>query len=510
MRGNMIFIKKRIIPYILIFTLVFGFVAKPIKAEASFLGLGAAVVSAEVAKTVGTVTLSLLATAGITILVNEATETFADMANAVGSSIINNYNTLDGETQGFISTIRNNLVLNPLHYRSLPVTLTNAIFQTLFGWGLKAVQDGSITANVSDFGQSAISTDALANLSEERLSELGSATKLAFITTALGSNVITYAHYIYTLPETCEYVVWDDGTSASLYDAEFKPLSGHTMKYEYTSYSGTDSISWRTFETAQSVITFNSQSCVQGVALVNSDFIEYQRSISVTAEGETDDIVAPVLTGPVNVSLSDAENVAIGTKAATDIYATEAPTTDTPVTDTTTGVLDWLKSGWDVFTNILDAVIAIPVAIVDGLLDGIKSLFIPSDAAIEEVKTELDEKVPAIGEIQAWSDDFVYVMDNPEAYASTLNFNVDFGKADTYWDYGGSSTNMISLEWYFDYKDKIDEIIVGIAWLVFIWNLFGQLPAIISAVGTGVYLDTRNTHINNQGAGKTKKKGGGE
>lgn len=507
----MVFIKKRIIPYILIFTLVFGIVAKPIKAEASFLGLGAAVVSAEVAKTVGTVALSLLATAGITILVNEATETFSDMANAVGSSIINNYDTLDGETQGFISTIRNNLALNPLHYRSLPVTLTNAIFQTLFGWGLKAVQDGSVTANVSDLGQTAISTDALANLSEERLSVLSSSDKLAFITTELGSSVITVSHYIYTLPAACEYVVWNSNdTIAKMYDAEFNPVSGNGMSYEYSSYTQGNTPVWGTFTTNASQFIFNAKSCVQGVALVNSEYIEYQRSISVTAEGETEDIVAPVLTAPVDVILSDAENVATGTKSATDIYTTEAPTVDTPVTDTTTGVLDWLKSGWDVFTNILDAVIAIPVAIVDGLLDGIKSLFIPSDAAIEEVKTELDEKVPAIGEIQAWSDDFVYVMDNPEAYASTLNFNVDFGKADTYWDYGGSSTNMISLDWYFDYKDKVDEIIVGIAWLVFIWNLFGQLPAIISAVGTGVYLDTRNTHINNQGAGKTKKKGGGE
>ena len=212
-------------------------------------------------------------------------------------------------------------------------------------------------------------------------------------------------------------------------------------------------------------------------------------------------------------------------------------------TDGSKGILDWLKTAWNIFTDILDAITAIPSAIgeffgkilkvavqgdvslgqatIDAFGEMISSiltkLFVPSEATVSEITDLLDEKLPLITDLSSWVDDLMKIMQSPEDYASNLTFDVDMSKAEnTYWDYGDSSTNAISVSWYMKYKSTVDDIIVGIAWLIFLWNVHCQLPAIISAVSTttfaGANLEYQKYSVNT----RTKKmrdeksKGGGE
>lgn len=212
-------------------------------------------------------------------------------------------------------------------------------------------------------------------------------------------------------------------------------------------------------------------------------------------------------------------------------------------TDGSKGILDWLKTAWNIFTDILDAITAIPSAIgeffgkilkvaVQGdvslgqatidafgemISDVVTTLFVPSEATVSEITDLLDEKLPLITDLSSWVDDLMKIMQSPEDYASNLTFDVDMSKAEnTYWDYGDSSTNAISVSWYMKYKSTVDDIIVGIAWLIFLWNVHCQLPAIISAVSTttfaGANLEYQKYSVNT----RTKKmrdeksKGGGE
>ena len=203
--------------------------------------------------------------------------------------------------------------------------------------------------------------------------------------------------------------------------------------------------------------------------------------------------------------------------------------------------LDWLKTAWNVFMDILDAIAAIPTAIgeffgkilkvavqgdvslgqatIDAFGEMINSiftkLFVPSEATLTEITNLLDEKLPLITDLSSWVDDLMKIMQSPKDYASKLTFNVDMSKAEnTHWDYGDSSTNALSASWYMKYKSTVDDIIVGIAWLIFLWNAHCRLPAIISAISTttfaGANLEYQKYSVNTRTKKMRDDKGGDE
>lgn len=487
----MVFIKKRIIPYILIFTLVFGIVAKPIKAEASFALAGGALIGAEVAKTIGMCLLGTLVVAGVAVVIDEATDSLDDLYNSVGSSVLNRYNDLDNDTRSFVDTVWTNLRTNPLYYLVNPITITNAIFKGLFNAAKPIVESGEVTLDYSDYGQTAIPASILSEIGNS----LENAQQVIFIDNSVANANIPY--YVYILASEVAYVAMaDDGSRVYLYDSEFKACTSPTTYYYYS--VGASSSNWYSSTMSAYQISVNTMKGMavdnpdyvgySGCNVVNMEFITQQRTAEIPLDGVLG-TVAPTIED-VTVMTSDISDVVTGTKAVEDVFTVTETTTGDITTDTTTDYTGTL-------TGIWDSVKAIPQTIIDGIIEGIKSIFIPSETALQEIQDKRDEKLPILIELQSWGNDVGYMLAHPEEYASNLNFVVDFGKSDTYWDYGGSTTNMISLDWYFDYKEDVDELLVGFAWLVFLWNLFGQAASLISGASSAAYLDTRNTHVIN-------------
>lgn len=163
----------------------------------------------------------------------------------------------------------------------------------------------------------------------------------------------------------------------------------------------------------------------------------------------------------------------------------------------TAWITDILSSLADIATGIMD----LPGLVVNGLLEGLAellmSLFVPSPDAVASIEALVDEKLPIKEQLATWLDGFKVVLGNPDGYASNLTFIVDFSKAENvYADYGDSKVNFLPVEWYLKYKPMVDDIIVGVAWLVFLWNLYGRLPAIISAVSNFSYSSAKSAKDN--------------
>ena len=163
----------------------------------------------------------------------------------------------------------------------------------------------------------------------------------------------------------------------------------------------------------------------------------------------------------------------------------------------TAWITDIISSLADIATGIMD----LPGLVVNGLLEGLAelliSLFVPSPDAVASIEALVDEKLPIKEQLATWLDGFKVVLGNPDGYASNLTFIVDFSKAENvYADYGDSKVNFLPVEWYLKYKPMVDDIIVGVAWLVFLWNLYGRLPAIISAVSNFSYSSAKSAKDN--------------
>ena len=45
--------------------------------------------------------------------------------------------------------------------------------------------------------------------------------------------------------------------------------------------------------------------------------------------------------------------------------------------------------------------------------------------------------------------------------------------------------------WMFLGKPLVDDTIVGLAWLLFLWNLYGALPSIIHGMASGLNVTSR-------------------
>ena len=172
-------------------------------------------------------------------------------------------------------------------------------------------------------------------------------------------------------------------------------------------------------------------------------------------------------------------------KALTD----EVPVNpDVPVTGT--GVLDWLKG---ILKGLLDTIIALLTAIRDGvpaipdlIAKAIAAIFVPSDAAVEEVQTTIDDKLPVIADVKSILGNLTNLMAHPDQAASGLALTtvVDLSKH-TSGTWGTAKVNLLDASWFIKYKSLTDDIVVGLAWLVFLWRLYGALPNIIHGMSGG-------------------------
>lgn len=148
------------------------------------------------------------------------------------------------------------------------------------------------------------------------------------------------------------------------------------------------------------------------------------------------------------------------------------------------GIFGWLGDILDGLNNIWKTLKGVVSGIVDGLLDGLSSLltdlFSPSEEAVDKLNTEVDTKLPLIGDLQSLGDDLVSTLENPGKSVKDLRMTtvVDLGKGSGQIK-GAGQINLLDVSWYMEYKPLVDDIIIGFVWLVFLWNLYGALPSII-------------------------------
>ena len=123
--------------------------------------------------------------------------------------------------------------------------------------------------------------------------------------------------------------------------------------------------------------------------------------------------------------------------------------------------------------GIIASVKAIPGQIADTL----KELFIPDLAACEGYFLDIKSKFE-------WKDRF---FDYGKTVITTLfdsdpevpKLIIDFGLVESKYNYGGKAY-ALDMTWYARYKPQVDDIIVSLSWLCFVYWLVRNLPEIIS------------------------------
>lgn len=131
-------------------------------------------------------------------------------------------------------------------------------------------------------------------------------------------------------------------------------------------------------------------------------------------------------------------------------------------------------------TAIRDGILSIP----DLIAKAIAAIFVPSDTAVAELQGVVNDRLPIIPDVKQIVDDCGRLMSHPEQAATGLGLTtiVDFSKRS---GWGDSKINLLDASWFVKYKSFTDDIIVGIAWLVFLWNLYAALPGIIHGGSSG-------------------------
>ena len=188
------------------------------------------------------------------------------------------------------------------------------------------------------------------------------------------------------------------------------------------------------------------------------------------------------------------EDVILDVKTGTKVGESSGEITE-PTTPVAGNILDWLKS---VLKGLLDAIISLLTAIRDGILSipqaiakAIAAVFTPSAEATASLQGIAAEHLPIAADLADISNRVVSTIESPSGSGGLgYTLSVDLGKHVG----GGWSDTVITLldvSWYKPYKPLVDDTIVGLAWLLFLWNLYGALPSIIHGMASGLNVTSR-------------------
>lgn len=223
---------------------------------------------------------------------------------------------------------------------------------------------------------------------------------------------------------------------------------------------------------------------VTGVStpIINWQYDYGDRSYNLTLEGG---LVVKVVFGPETVQINEGDTVynvqyAVpdsGGGGEVDPTPTPTPPPDPDDGKDYTGILG---SIWEALKGIWESIKGLGQSIIDGIIGGLQSLFLPSEESLNSFSGEVDEKLPIINDVQELGDQFVAAIENPAQAVNDLRMTtvVDLGQGGGQIT-GNAQINLLDVSWYLEYKPLVDDVIVGFVWLVFLWNLFGQLPNII-------------------------------
>lgn len=133
---------------------------------------------------------------------------------------------------------------------------------------------------------------------------------------------------------------------------------------------------------------------------------------------------------------------------------------------------------------------------LQGFLNGIgnvvSSLFVPSDDFLEGIVNRFKEKVPFVYVVINFVDEFYNFLFNTDfTVVPELNFSMDvlhngqadFGIADSKYNWGTATFNVLDLSWYLGFKPYVDTFLSAFLWLGYLWLLYKRIPDIINGAG---------------------------
>lgn len=111
------------------------------------------------------------------------------------------------------------------------------------------------------------------------------------------------------------------------------------------------------------------------------------------------------------------------------------------------------------------------------LLDGIKGLFIPSEDYMANKTTSLtntmNEKFPIVDQIKQIIDQLLNPVQNRSNSPNTFTISA----------YGVENMEIIDFTFFDEHKELIHNIILGVAWALYVFRLYKRLPSIIGGFG---------------------------
>lgn len=138
------------------------------------------------------------------------------------------------------------------------------------------------------------------------------------------------------------------------------------------------------------------------------------------------------------------------------------------------------------FNNVKTSITEGLESIADFIIDGIKEIFVPDEDFLNEKVNSVKAKFAFIDNIKSvWASVTGIVEEGEEAVP---RITIDFSNAEnTIYNYGGEMY-ILDMSWYSRYKPFVDGLIVGFAYLGFIFLVFKRLPEIIK--GSGAITDS--------------------
>ena len=466
------------------------------------MAYGAAETSAVV---IGSAVFTYAATKGIKFGVEKSTQTAATL----GRYIISNITSMDSEIQRLATSVINNVDTNRDYYTLNKVTYTTRLLNRLDTFLGNFVDTGTIQMNQGLVSQSNIPIDILQRMTDAVYSYYTAFQNFGYMyaydARYLEEKTGGIPYAIYGIPAGVTSVLIKPNNIATFYDSKGKQIAVGKEPYINFSWSRSklegdsriyglwDSNFWTSF----SIPNVNKMAIDWGNLTVLTG-TSYADAVGLTVDYplglDTSGILDVPLTLNNDLSISYTDGIALGTGEAT-LEDVGASTTTSNPSISLSGILDFLARILEAIGRVVTAILDLPAKIISGLIQGLKelliALFVPSDTAIAELKNLADKKLPVVAQLENWNNDLQNIVSNPTKYASQFTVSVDLSKANGKYNYGNGNINLLPIDWYLPYKEQGDLIITGIAWLVFLWNLYGRIPAILSAVSNSTMAEVR-------------------
>lgn len=169
------------------------------------------------------------------------------------------------------------------------------------------------------------------------------------------------------------------------------------------------------------------------------------------------------------------------------------------LSDGFTSLVDSFEEGVD---GIVEGITGGFDFIVDGILDGLKALFIPSDEYFSEKLQEFREEFAFVDTI-AGVIEMIQEVFSSEEFGE---FYVDLGASEGKLNFGDKKINLLDVSWYERYKPYGDSVISAILWVTYLHSLWRQIPGIIGGASGGISAANGiAVHIRGGSSGKGNK-----